>query len=82
MYLNRYVECSDDSYTKSYRVTVVDKYIKKEGNSYTIPSISSDFEKFVRDFFINNYDIVDTGYSNSVVTLNTWKEEYLSTKID
>lgn len=72
----RYVKCSGDGYCKNYRVTVVDRYIKSEENSYSIPSISKEFEDKVRTFFKDRFDVTDTGYSNSVVNITTWDMDY------
>lgn len=68
----RYIKCSEDGFICNYRITVIDKYIKTEGNSYTIPSITKEFEIFVRNFFKDNFNVDDTGFSNSVVTITTW----------
>lgn len=73
----RYIKSSSDGFTNNYRIAVVDKYIKIGENSYTIPSISKEFENLVREFFKNNFKVENTGYSNSVVTITTWDENYL-----
>lgn len=69
----KYVKFDEDGIVTSYRITVIDKFISKKRNNYVIPNITKEFEDFVREFFLANYKVEQTGFSNSVVNLMAWK---------
>lgn len=68
----RYVLQSNDLFVKSYRIAVIDKYISTENSNYVIPCITKEFESMVRNFFKDKFNVEDTGFSNSVVTIFTY----------
>lgn len=69
----RYIKFLEDGCITSYRITVIDKYIKTGERNYTIPSVTNEFEEFVREFFKSNFNVENTGYSNSIITIDTWE---------
>lgn len=62
----RYIKRDTDCCLVTYALEVVDKYI--DNTYYNCPSITKEFEERVRNFF-KEYGVVNTGFSNTVLTI-------------
>lgn len=67
----RYVETFEDCGTMCYKVVVIDSFVDSTQNA----DITGNFEIFVRKFFKDKYNVVKTGYTNTVANIIAITEE-------